>query len=223
MAQAKKKAAKTPKSEVTILPPNFQTAVFRITGTAPYCQNKFSQKAREQIRLKQEAGSAGKKGMKREPKDFQACYEGAMHKTKEGWCGIPAPAFRNAMVSACRVVGFKMTHAKLAVFIEADGFDPEDGMPLVRILKGEPKYHEMAVRNESGVCDLRARPMWDPGWEADVRIRFDAEMFTIEDIANLLMRAGQQVGVGEGRPDSRKSCGMGWGMFRVLESKEKVA
>ena len=207
-------------AQVTIRPPNFQTAAFRITGTAPYCQNNFSQKAHNQIRVKQEAGSAGKKGQKREPKDFQACYEGAKHKSSEGWCGIPATAFRKAMVSACRVVGFKMTLAKLAVFVEADGFG-EDGTPLVRILKGEPKYHEAAVRNENGVCDLRARPMWAPGWEADVRVRFDADLFTVEDIANLLMRVGQQVGIGEGRPDSTNSCGMGWGMFRILEPKEK--
>jgi hypothetical protein len=207
-------------SEVTILPPNFQTAVFRIVGTAPYVQHKFSQKARELMRGKQEAGSAGKKGKKREPKDFMACYEGAKHKSADGWCGIPAPAFRCAMVSACRIVGFKMTLAKLALFIEADGLDSEDGTPLVRITKGEPQYHESAVRNESGVCDLRARPMWMPGWQAAVRIRFDADLFSVEDLANLLMRVGQQVGVGEGRPDSTNSCGMGWGTFSILEEKE---
>jgi len=207
-------------SEVAIRPPNFQTALFTIVGVSPYVQNKFAAKAREQMRLKQEAGSAAKKGTKREPKDFHACFEGAMHRSADGWCGVPAPAFRNGMVSACRIVGFKMTHAKLSVFIEADGYDVEDGTPLVRITKGEPRYHESAVRNESGVCDLRARPMWDPGWEADVRVRFDADLFTVEDIANLLMRVGQQVGVGEGRPDSKNSCGMGWGMFRILEEKE---
>jgi hypothetical protein len=205
----------TTKEALTIAPPKFSVAEFRIVGVAPYVQNKFSAKARGTIRAAQEAGSTGKKGTKKEPKNFMAAYEGAMHRSADGWCGIPAPAFRNACVSACRMCGFKMTHAKLSVFVEPDGFDADDGTPLVRITKGEPQYSEMAVRNESGVCDLRPRPMWREGWEAVVRVRFDADQFTLEDVANLMLRAGLQVGVGEGRPDSRNSCGMGWGLFRL--------
>jgi hypothetical protein len=136
-------------ANVAIPAPNFSVAEFCILGTAPYVQNKFSAKARNMMKATQEAGPQGNKGKKREPKDFEACYQGAMHKAKAGWCGIPAPAFRNAMISACRVVGFKMTHAKLSVFIEADGFDDDDGTPLVKITKGSPVYHEASVRNDS--------------------------------------------------------------------------
>jgi len=203
------------KAALTIAAPKFKTAEFRIVGTAPYVQNKFSSKALETMRETQEAGSTGKKGKKKEGKDFQAAYEGAKHKAVEGWCGIPAPAFRNAMVSACRMCGFQMTRAKLSVFVEADGFDAEDGTPLVRISKGEPTYHEAAVRISMGTTDIRPRPMWREGWEAVVRVRFDEDQFTITDVANLMLRAGLQVGVGEGRPDSRSSCGMGWGMFTL--------
>lgn len=201
---------------VTIQPPRFQTAEFRIIGTAPYVQNKFSAKAREQMRTKQQAGSTSNKGTKKDPKDFEKAYEAAIHYSDEGWIGIPAPAFRNACISACRMAGFKMTHAKLSIFVEADGFDADDGTPLVRITKGEPEYTELAVRNESGVADLRPRPMFRQ-WEAVVRLRFDLDQFTIEDVSNLLNRAGMQVGIGEGRPDSRKSCGMGWGLFRIAD------
>ena len=204
------------KQEVVIAAPNFKTGVFRIRGTAPYVQNAFPEKVREMIRLIQEAGPQAKKGKKRDPKDFQACYEGAQHMAVEGWNGIPAPAFRAGMVSACRVVGFAMTRAKLSVFVEADGFDAVDATPLVKILKGKPRYVEHAVKNETGVCDIRARPMWDPGWEADVRVRFDGDQFSMQDVANLLLRVGAQVGIGEGRADSRKSAGMGWGFFELV-------
>jgi len=206
--------------EITIAPPNFETAKFLITGISPYVQNKFSAKALEQMKNKQEAGSTGKKGAKREAKDFQAAYEGAIHKTKDGWVGIPAPAFRNAMISACRTVGFMMTRAKLSVFVEADGFDQNDGDPLVKIIKGKPRYTEMFVRNETGVADIRPRPMWDEGWQAYIRVRFDADQFTLEDVSNLLARAGLQVGIGEGRPSSPNSCGMGWGLFSLENTKE---
>ena len=205
---------------VTIKPPNLKVAVFRIIGTAPYVQCKFSAKARQIMHDKQAGGSVSRKGAKRDPKDFQALYEGAMHKLPDGSHGIPAPAFRAAMVSACRIVGFKMTIAKMSVFILGDGFDPDDATPLVKILKGEPHYTEMPTRNETGVIDLRPRPMWDVGWEADLRVQFDADQFSVTDVANLLMRVGMQVGVGEGRPDSKKSCGMGWGLFEVSSRKE---
>ncbi|MFI4912922.1 MAG: hypothetical protein ACIAQZ_14775 [Sedimentisphaeraceae bacterium JB056] len=199
-----------------IAPPNLKVAQFKIRGTAPYVQNKFSKKAKEQMHAAQEAGSKSKNRTKKESKDFDACFEQSQHKTPEGWCGIPAPAFRNAMISACRVAGFTMTKAKLSVFVLPDGFDKDDGTPLVKITKGEPRYHESHVRIASGVCDLRARAMWDAGWEAVVTVRWDADQFDNSDIANLLLRVGQQVGVGEGRPDSKQSAGMGWGLFDIV-------
>lgn len=207
---------------MTIAAPNFQTGIFRIRGTAPYVQNRFSQKAQDQMHETQAAGSTSRKGKKRDPKDFDAVYKGAQHISTEGWHGIPAPAFRNAMISACRTVGFQMTKAKLAVFIEPDGFDHIDSTPLVKITKGEPHLHETVGRNATGVVDLRVRPMWDPGWEAEVRIRFDADMFTLADVANLMVRVGLQVGVGEGRADSRQSAGQGWGHFDLVAKAEEV-
>lgn len=219
MASVKKAAAETPiKAEsITINPPNFKTAMFTIIGTAPLVQQAFSEKARNEMKAKQERGSTANKGKARDPKDFQQCYQDSMHCSKEGWVGFPASAFRAAMISACRTVGFKMTLAKLSVFVEADGFDKIDGTPLVRITKGEPHYVEHMVRI-MGTCDIRARAMWDPGWEINLRINFDADQFTIEDLTNLLMRVGVQVGIGEGRPDSKSSAGMGWGTFMIKGS-----
>jgi hypothetical protein len=72
------------------------------------------------------------------------------------------------------------------------------------------------VRNETGVADIRPRAHFDPGWEAEVRIQYDADQFTLTDVTNLLLRVGKQVGVGAGRPDSTKSTGMGWGTFEIV-------
>lgn len=200
---------------ILVAAPKFQIAEFHIRGDAPYVQNKFAKKAREEMKAKQEAGHVAKKGKAKEAKNFQACYEESIHRSKDGWEGIPAPAFRNALVSACRVVGFQMTRAKLSAFIVADGFDADDGTPLVRIIKGKPQYHEAPVRIQQTV-DIRARAMWREGWEAKVKVKFDADQFTLQDITNLMVRVGMQVGVGEGRPDSKTSTGMGWGTFEVL-------
>lgn len=202
-------------TEVQIKSPKFEYATFKIRGTAPYVQNKFSVKARQMLKEQQEAGSTARSKRKREPKNFQECYEQALHVSDDGWYGIPAPSFRNAMISACRTVGFKMTLAKLSVFVEADGFDADDASPLVKITKGEPEYFESVMRIQQTI-DIRPRPKWRPGWEAEVRIRYDADQFTVEDVTNLMVRVGMQVGIGEGRPDSKSSAGQGWGLFEVI-------
>lgn len=200
---------------IQIAAPKFERIEVTIKGTSQYVQNKFSAKAMNAMVEKQEAGSQAKKGKQRDAKDFDACYEAAKHVAVEGWCGIPAPALRNAMIAACGIVGFKMTWAKKTLFVEAGGVDRDDGTPLVRITKGEPHCVKSSVRNASGVFDIRPRPTWDAGWEAVVTVRYDADMFERADVCNLLARAGMQVGIGEGRPDSRRSAGLGWGLFEL--------
>jgi hypothetical protein len=196
--------------------PKFGMAVFTIRGTAPYVSNKFSAEARAQMRAKQEAGQQAKKGKAREGKDFKAAALESMHVSTEGWPGLPASAFRQALISTCRLVGFKMTLAKLSVFVEADGFDSDDDTPLIRFTKGEPEYCEHATRNATGVADIRPRMRWAPGWEAVVRIRYDADQFSAEDVIALMERVGLQVGIGAGRADSKTSAGMGWGAFEIV-------
>jgi hypothetical protein len=137
-----------------------------------------------------------------------------MHISTQGWCGVPAGAFRQAMISACRLVGFKMTLAKLSLFVIADGIDKVDGIPLVKF-EGTPERVDMAVRNATGVADIRVRPMWRE-WTMSLTIRYDGDQFTAQDVTNLLSRVGMQVGIGEGRPDSRESAGLGWGTFEIV-------
>lgn len=207
---------------VQIKAPNLQKATFHIEGTAPFVQAKFSQKAKNAIRETQEAGSTARGKKKREPKDFDEVCDACVHYSKQGWVGIPAAAFRAGMISACRLVGFKMTLAKLSVFVEPDGFDRDDGTPLVRLQAGDYRRVDLHVRNATGVVDLRARPMWEE-WGADVTITFDADQFTVTDVSNLMQRVGAQVGIGEGRPDSKSSAGMGWGTFKLANEVQKVA
>ena len=151
----------------------------------------------------------------RPPRDYENDFQQAQHVAVAGWNGIPCPAFRAAMIDACRTVGMVMTKAKMSVFVLPDGFDRDDGTPLVRLIAGEPERTESLVRNDNGGADIRIRPMWRE-WEADVSIEFDADMITPESVVNLLDRAGRQVGVGEGRPFSKNSVGQGWGTFQVV-------
>lgn len=221
MSEGEESIVLTKEKEVKITPPNFQTAEFTLTGVTPYVMNKFSQKVIGEMAAKHAAGSTANKGTKRKKKDFDANYQEAMHRSKQGWIGIPASCFRNALISACRLVGFKMTIAKLTLFVEADGYDRDEGTPLIKITHGEPTKNIGYVRNADLSPDIRIRPLWEEGWQAKVRVRFDADQFTLEEVSNLFHRVGLQVGIGEGRPDSKKSAGMGWGLFSILRNESK--
>lgn len=214
-------AKSTTSKSVEIRAPRLHVIEFEIVGTAPYVQHRFSQKAIQKIIATQEAGTQARSKRVREAKDFDDVYRQAMYVSKEGWLGMPASAFRNAMISACRTVGYKMTHAKLAAFVLADGYDAVDGTPLVRI-SGTPHRHTSHARNDNGSVDIRVRPMWDE-WSAIVRVRHDADMLSESDVANLMMRVGMQVGIGEGRPDSKNSAGLGWGTFALKQEVAEVS
>ena len=199
---------------VTISPPNFQRLKLRLVGTAPYVQARFSAKAMQAMMAKHAAGSTAKKGGKKEPRDFDEDFRQAQHISEDGWIGVPAAAIRNACIDVCRMAGFKMTHARMSIFCEADGMDAVDGAPLVKLDAPDPERLDMATRNATGVADIRVRPMWRK-WALNVVLRYDADQFTSSDVVNLISRAGEQVGIGEGRPFSKSSNGLGYGTFEV--------
>lgn len=204
----------TKTEQVVITPPKMELIKLTLVGTAPYVQARFSAKAIQAMKAKHIAGSTAKKGGKKEARDFDDDFQQAFHRSTDGWVGVPAAALRNAAIDVCRMVGFKMTHAKMSIFVEADGFDAVDGAPLIKLDAEEPEVLEMATRNATGVADIRVRPMWRD-WKLNVVVKFDADQFTTNDVVNLIARAGMQVGIGEGRPYSKSSNGLGYGTFKV--------
>lgn len=222
MAKKNVEARKPLETYIAVTAPHLQLATFDIEGTSPYVQLRFSEKVRNQIKAKQEAGSTEKTKKVREARDFHADYVRAMYEAPGGKRGIPAAAFRCAMVSACRLVNYKMTIAKMSVFIEADMLDKTSQRPLVKII-GKPEMNIDNVRNADGGLDLRSRAMWRT-WKAQLRVKYDADQFSLQDITNLLRRVGSQLGIGEGRYDSKMSgsCGLGYGCFRVRLDTIKV-
>lgn len=205
----------TTKEETCIISaPKFGTVTFLIEGSAPLVVERFSKKA--ELMAKMAEGSSAKNKKDRSARDYDKEAEEARYRAADGWEGMNAAAFRAAMISACRLVGFKMTLAKLSTFIEADGFDKLDGIPLVRIF-GESHTYTAHTRNATGVVDVRSRPMYR-NWAAKLNIRYDMDQFKMSDVLNLVSRVGMQVGIGAGRPDSKASAGCGFGLFRVVPS-----
>ena len=204
-------------AQIVIPAPNFRIAQFKVIGTTPLVVHKFSQKAKNAIMATQQEGRKAASKKNREPKDFEEVYKGAFHVSSDGWYGFPAGGIRSAMIAACRATELKMTQGKIAVFVLQDGLDGDEGTPLVKI-HGTPRKHTAPARNDNGSIDIRCRPMWEQ-WHMVLRVEYDADMLSLESVANLLSRAGRQVGIGEGRPFSKQSTGCGWGTF-TIESRE---
>lgn len=205
---------------VVISAPRFQIAVFEVRGVAPLVIHRFSAKTKNEMKQKMEIGKAASSKKNREAKDTDDIFNESRYMSGEGWDGFHAGAIRAGMISACRLVGFKMTLAKLSLFVIQDGWDAkEPQIPLIRIYGDVTKQEDMA-RVETGQPYVTVRAAYHD-WTAKIKIRWDLDQFTIDDVYNLLYRVGMQVGIGEGRPDSKKSAGMGWGLFEV-KGMEKV-
>jgi hypothetical protein len=201
---------------VTIKPARLEIVEFRVRGTAPLVVHRMSAKLKAQLKAIAE-GTTSKGARKvREPMDSNALYMEARYISKEGWDGFHAGGIRNALISACRLVNYKMTLAKLSLFVIPDGWDAtEPQHPLIRIY-GEPVKQEDLARVETGQPYVAVRPAYYD-WSANIKVRYDADQFSVNDVANLLDRVGKQVGICEGRPDSKRSPGVGWGTFELVE------
>lgn len=208
------------KREVQITPPNKKQVHILVQGIdGPLIVNAFPHKAIVQL-AEQQAQGQQKAKTKKGPKDFEACFQAARHITAEGRDGIACAAFRKAMITAAGLAGFHMTKARLIIKVLADGYDREDGMPLVHIIGGEPERDIRPVRVGMNKVDIRIRPKWRE-WRALLRIEYDADILNDTDIANIVLRAGQ-CGVCEGRASS-PSGGQGWGYFEIVQDQAKAS
>src|SRR5438128_9564552 len=144
-------------TNVVITPPNFQTVEMLIQGTAPLVMQRFAAKA--EMMAKMQEGGAARNKKNRTARDFHKDAEAATHFAEDGWIGFPASAFRASAIRSCSLVAFKMTMAKMSIFVQGEGLDREDAVPLVRIY-GKPTEFQMYCRNSTGVIDIRSRPMF---------------------------------------------------------------
>ena len=199
----------TTEQKLIIKAPKFDGVIFELVGTSPLVQNRFWKKTQ----LQELYGTASRaSGKNKKARDYDYEFDQSMHYSTDGWIGVPASAFRNAFISACRIVNFKMTLAKLSIFVDGDGFDRDDGIPLVK-LNGKPEkiIHSTRIQKSTGIA---SRAMFRD-WSIELKVRYDADIYSSQDIGNLLQRVGCQVGIGEGRPDSKSGSGMGWGLFEI--------
>lgn len=194
-----------PKNEVTKieLPPlNVQTVELTLIGDAPLICHAWSVKAKRAMLDKQMKKARGAK----EAKDPEADFKESLYPFPTGGFGFPAVAFKSAAVDACsQVDGLTKVDARAAFHIDGE---------LVKI-DGTPTPREDMVRVGMGTADIRYRGEFKT-WRCVVRIRFNANVLSAEQITHLFNTAGFGIGVGEWRPQRDGS----FGLFHVATGDE---
>jgi hypothetical protein len=209
MATAKAKASEASILDIVIPKPKSRILELTLEGVSPLIIHNWDQKGIAQIRAKQGQKAQAKRGAR----DPEAEFNAARYRMGK-FDGIPAVTPKAAAVAACRFVqGLTMTQCKGL-------FHVNPGEELIRIVTPTPpKMREDVVRLESGVADLRYRPMYDP-WSLNLRVRYDETLISAQQIVHLFMLAGENVGIGEWRTLPKKGNSGPFGMFQV-ESKSK--
>ena len=189
-------AKKSAKAETTITLPalNIQFLRLRVVGDSALICHAWSEKAKREMLDAQ----MKKARQAKEAKDPDADYRDSLYPHPAGGFGFPAVAFKNAAVDACSsIAGITKVEARGAFHIVGD---------MVRI-DGEPSPREDMVRVGMGTADIRYRGEFRE-WAATLTLRYNANVLSAEQLANLFNVAGFAVGVGEWRPQRDGSFGM---------------
>jgi hypothetical protein len=183
-----------------------------IVGVTPLIPHRWSEKAREMMPgHPQNAALKSKKGIREPQREADACT----YWLPDGRLGMPATAFKAAIISACRFFDKPtMTEAKLLVFVEGEG--PEQLVPVT----GSVRLREDTPRNSNGGADLRYRNEISD-WTATLRVRFVPTSISAESVAALVDAAGR-CGVGDWRPSAPKSSTGSYGTWRVVDEESQA-
>ena len=177
-----------------------------VRGLTPLIPHRWSEKSKRMMpgHPENEGRVKSKKGVRKPEEEAEAC----LYRLEDGTLGMPATAFKSAIIDACRFFDKPtMTEAKLLVYVVGEGPDQ-----LVRI-NGGLSLREDTPRNANGSADLRYRYQIND-WTAELTIRFPMSSITPEAIAALVDAAGR-CGVGDWRPSSPKSKTGTYGTWRA--------
>ncbi len=181
---------------IQIPAPNIQEAKFTIIGTANLIFHKWDEKAKRMILDKQM-----KKAVKaREVRNPEAEYEASFYKDEKGNIVFPATAIKQAIVDSVRnIPTVTMALVRGALFVNK-------GEEFIPVKYGEKSMREDMVRVGMGTADLRYRGQLKD-WSMELKITYNADLVSVEQVASLIQYAGFSCGIGEWRPQRNGDFG----------------
>lgn len=176
---------------------------FTLKGLDALVTHKWSEKAKKEMRDKQQKKARGP----REAKNPSAEYESARYLDAQGRDCIPAIAFKKAIVDAA-----SFSDDATKVILRGSVFVLGDLIPIEYDTIG---MREDVVRVQMST-DLRYRPEY-LGWHMKIRVQYDASQISLEQLVNFVGRAGFSIGIGEHRPQKNGQ----FGRFTIATYTEK--
>lgn len=210
---------------VTIPKLRIRTIHITVEGKTPLIIHAWSAKAIRMMLDKQMGiPSAGKQ--KKDPlQDFK---DSLYYLPENKGFGIPAPAFKAAIVTGSNDVEEKMTEIKRNVHVNSylvpiiapplaaenwTDWDREYERDLAPFHEKGVQMRMDLVRLETGVADIHFRGCF-PIWSCDLEIEFNESVVSPAQLTNLVQAAGQG-GVGEWRPTAPKCRSGEFGRFTI--------
>lgn len=210
-------AKKTQAQETAITIPaiDVRFAVLHLAGDSPLIVHKWSEKAKREMLEKQMKKAKKGREAKNPVADFieslywlegeptqmtEEAFEAAIQNGAR--FGFPAVAFKASAVAA----GFRSGVTKNKTIMNgAFHIDNE----YVEI-HGIPEMREDMCRVGLGVADIRYRGEFKT-WSADVAVKYNSNVVSLEQVVNLFQLGGFACGIGEWRPEK----GGRYGMYHV--------
>jgi len=178
----------------------------------PLVIHAFSEKAKKEIRDKQQKKAKKAKEERRPEEEFQA----AKYFDSQGRECLPVAALKKSIISAATAFD-DLTKVALrqALFVNSvHGPGPlapienHDQTPAAGTMR------EDAVTIGISTRGLTYRPEY-PDWQVRIAIEFNPRLVSREQLLALVDQAGWGIGICEGRPE--KSSALGWGRFYRVE------
>jgi hypothetical protein len=199
-----------PKS-TAIIPTDTKTIRMIWTGISPLVIHSFSEKAKAEIRDKQQKAPKKAKSVR----DPQAESEAARYLDAQGRECAPITAAKKAMITAATAMD-NLTKVALrqAIFLSPTDdrtamlvpIERHDGTPAVGTMR------EDAVTIGINTRGLSYRPEYRE-WRLRVTCEYNPRLVSEQQVLALAAHAGWGVGICEGRPE--KTSALGWGRFAV--------
>ena len=176
---------------------------------SPLVIHAFAEKAKQEIRDKQQKKAKKAKEQRQPQEEFLA----ARYVDDQGREGAPITALKKSIVTAATAFD-DLTKVALrqAIFVDSVGnpgssivpIENYDGSPAIGVMR------EDAVTIAGKTRALSYRPEYKE-WQLRIRIEYNPRLVSEEQLLALVDQAGWGVGICEGRPE--KTSALGWGRF----------
>jgi hypothetical protein len=187
--------------------------VLRGRAGSPLVVHAFAEKAKQEIRDKQQKKAKAAKAQR----DPEAEYSAAKLIDGEGRECVPVTALKKALISAATAMeDLTKVGLRQAIFVDVT-VNPGSPLVPIELYDGKPSrgvMREDAVTIGINTRGLAYRPEYKE-WQLRIDVEFNPRIVSKDQLLALVDQAGWGVGICEGRPE--RSSALGWGRFERYE------